>query len=61
MNAPRLAEPTVSVIITVCNEWEYTRQCRQRLAENTADVDQEVIVVDNGSSDGAAEGMAAWH
>ena len=60
MNAPRPAAPTVSVIIPVFNKWEYTRQCLQRLAENTTDVDHEVIVVDNGSSDGTAEGMAAW-
>ena len=60
MNAPRPAQPTVSVIIPVFNKWEYTLQCLQRLGENTTDVDHEVIVVDNGSSDGTAAGMAAW-
>lgn len=44
-----------SIIIPVCNKIELTRQCLQALAETTSGPSYEVIVVDNGSTDGTAE------
>ncbi|HXW05583.1 MAG TPA: glycosyltransferase [Vicinamibacterales bacterium] len=46
---------TVSIIIPVFNKLEFTRQCLDRIRRNTAAPDYEVIVVDNGSSDGTRE------
>lgn len=40
-----------SVIIPVCNNWEYTRDCLRSLREHTPGSDFEVIVVDNASTD----------
>lgn len=42
---------SVSIIIPVYNNWFYTQQCLQSLAEHTPNYDVEVIVVDNASSD----------
>lgn len=44
----------LSVIVLAWNNLDLTRQCVQSLRANT-DVDYELIVVDNGSSDGTAE------
>lgn len=46
---------TVSIIIPVFNKVELTRQCLVALAEVTEGVDYEVIVVDDGSTDGTQE------
>jgi GT2 family glycosyltransferase/tetratricopeptide (TPR) repeat protein len=43
---------TCSIIIPVWNKQELTQQCLSSLAEVTDAVDYEVIVVDNGSTDG---------
>jgi GT2 family glycosyltransferase/glycosyltransferase involved in cell wall biosynthesis len=49
----------VSIIIPVLNKLEFTRQCLDRIWRNTADaISYEVIVVDNGSSDGTADWFA---
>lgn len=49
------ARPTVSIVIPVFNNWELTRKCLLAVAENTRDVDYEVIVIDNASSDETAQ------
>ena len=51
------AEPayTCSIVIPVWNKVELTRQCLIALASSTTNVSFEVIVVDNGSTDGTEE------
>lgn len=51
----RSAVPEVSVIIPVFNNLDYTRQCLTSLFTVKEPVDYEIIVVDNGSTDGTAE------
>ncbi len=41
-----------SIIIPVFNRLAFTRQCLDRIARHTTDVAHEVIIVDNGSTDG---------
>jgi GT2 family glycosyltransferase/glycosyltransferase involved in cell wall biosynthesis/predicted O-methyltransferase YrrM/SAM-dependent methyltransferase len=41
----------VSIIMPVFNNVEYTRQCLDKLRQNTADEQYELILVDNGSTD----------
>jgi GT2 family glycosyltransferase/glycosyltransferase involved in cell wall biosynthesis len=49
-------QPDVSIVIPVFNKLAFTRQCLDRIWRNTSDaVSHEVIVVDNGSSDGTRE------
>jgi len=42
----------VSIIIPVFNKIEFTRLCLDRIGRHTGDVDYEVVIVDNASSDG---------
>ena len=52
------SEPSrdVSIIIPVLNKLQFTRQCLDRIWRNTNDsIDYEVIIVDNGSSDGTED------
>lgn len=44
-------EPLVSIIIPVYNKWEYTYFCLLALKENTKDINYEVIVIDDCSTD----------
>ncbi len=44
-----------SIIIPVFNQVEYTKKCLEALVENTPDDLYEVIIVDNGSTDGTKE------
>ena len=46
-----MSAPVFSVVIPVFNNWELTRDCLQSLREHTSDVDFEVVVADNASSD----------
>jgi GT2 family glycosyltransferase len=46
--------PLVSIVIPVFNKLELTRQCLRAIALTAADVPHEVIVVDDGSTDGTA-------
>jgi GT2 family glycosyltransferase len=41
-----------SIIVPVFNKVAFTRQCLDRITQHTSDVPHEVIVVDNGSTDG---------
>ncbi|HXH07157.1 MAG TPA: glycosyltransferase [Vicinamibacterales bacterium] len=51
--------PEVSIVIPVFDKLEFTRQCLDRIWRNTShDVAYEVIVVDNGSTDGTTEWFA---
>lgn len=43
--------PTVSIVIPLYNQVEYTTKCLESLAEHTEDGVFEVILVDNGSTD----------
>ncbi len=45
--------PEVTIIIPVLNKLEYTRKCLAAIRENTPDIAWEIIVVDNGSTDGS--------
>lgn len=49
---------TTSIIIPVCNQLPYTQECLRLLAATCPAA--EVIVVDNGSTDGTAEWLEAW-
>jgi hypothetical protein len=46
---------TVSIIIPVFNNLQYTRQCLQSIVKNTARKSYQLIIVDNGSTDGTKE------
>lgn len=54
----KISFPVVSIIIPVLNRLDLTRQCLLRIRENTPPGLTEVIVVDNGSTDGTAEFFA---
>lgn len=56
----RPAYGPTSIIIPVCNQLPYTRQCLQSLAETTDLSQVEVIIVDNGSADGTKEWLEGW-
>ncbi|MEE2827852.1 MAG: glycosyltransferase family 2 protein, partial [Myxococcota bacterium] len=51
--------PLVSVVIPTFNKWEYTEKCLLAIWENTSYPNFEVIVVDNGSSDGTPDRLKA--
>ena len=55
MSLDRSRIPRVSIVIPVFNKLEFTRQCLDRVWRNSGDsLEYEVIVVDNGSTDGTA-------
>ncbi|MBO7066209.1 MAG: glycosyltransferase [Alphaproteobacteria bacterium] len=43
--------PTVSIIIPCYNQYEYTRNCLWSILQNTKDVDYEIIIADDCSTD----------
>jgi GT2 family glycosyltransferase/glycosyltransferase involved in cell wall biosynthesis len=47
-------KPHASIIIPVFNNLKYTRDCLAAIYENTPEIPYEIIVVDNGSTDGTA-------
>lgn len=49
------APAEVSVIVVAYNHLEKTRLCVESILENTAGVDYELILIDNGSQDGTLE------
>ena len=50
--------PDLSICIVTLNAGSYLRDCLNSLRENTRQTSYEVIVVDNGSTDGTAELLA---
>ena len=48
-----------ALIVLAWNRWDLTRRCLESLFASELDA-AEVIVVDNASSDGTAEGLAQW-
>lgn len=51
-------KPDVSVIIVNYNTYDLTRNCIKSIYQNTSDVDFEVILVDNNSSDNSVERLS---
>jgi GT2 family glycosyltransferase/Flp pilus assembly protein TadD/FMN phosphatase YigB (HAD superfamily)/glycosyltransferase involved in cell wall biosynthesis len=49
----------VSIVIPVFNKIDFTRQCLQSVRKNTPAAPYEILVVDNGSSDGTTEYLKA--
>lgn len=49
------AKYKASVVLLAYNNLNYTRDCVESILENTKDVDYELILVDNGSTDGTKE------
>jgi GT2 family glycosyltransferase len=53
--------PTLSIIIPAFNQWNYTHACLEALAKTIpSHIPHEIIVVDNASTDGTAEGLRGW-
>ncbi|HVH28018.1 MAG TPA: glycosyltransferase [Vicinamibacterales bacterium] len=51
--------PEVSIVIPVLNKLEFTRQCLDRIWRHSGEaIPYEVVVVDNGSTDGTADWFA---
>ena len=44
-----------SIIIPVFNQVNYTKQCLEAVVKNTGEVNYEVIIIDNGSTDGTVD------
>ncbi|HXX57176.1 MAG TPA: glycosyltransferase [Thermodesulfovibrionales bacterium] len=55
---PSFSRYRVSIVIPVWNHWEHTYRCLRSVMANTDEVAYEVIVIDNGSSDGTQEMLA---
>ncbi|MBM7622080.1 GT2 family glycosyltransferase [Bacillus tianshenii] len=47
----RNKEITVSIIIPVCNKWEYTFSCVKSIIQHTLNINYEIIVADDMSTD----------
>lgn len=45
----------VSIIIPTFNQLEFTKLCLNSIVKNTWDIEHEVVVVDNASTDGTRE------
>jgi GT2 family glycosyltransferase len=52
--------PVVSAIVVTFNQWALTERCLQSLIESTSEEPLEIIVVDNGSTDGTPEKLRTW-
>ncbi|KAF0652689.1 glycosyltransferase [Cyanobium sp. Copco_Reservoir_LC18] len=59
LHLPIAADPVVSIVIPVHNQYAVTRRCLAAIAYAPTRVPFEVLVVDDGSSDGTAEALAA--
>lgn len=53
-----MSRPRVSIVIPVFDKVEYTTACLLALSEHTPPEDFEVVLVDNGSTDGTAQLLA---
>ncbi len=56
---PIAADPLVSIVIPVHNHYGVTRRCLAAIAYAPSRVPFEIVVVDDGSSDGTADALAA--
>ncbi len=56
----RPPQASVSIIIPVWNQLPYTQECLAALMRTTDPARTEIIVVDNGSTDGTGEWLAEW-
>lgn len=56
---PRLAAGSASVVVVTYDGLPFTRLCLETVLAHTGDVDLELIVVDNGSSDGTPRYLTA--
>src|SRR5207249_8450710 len=54
---PPAGDELASLIILCCNELDYTRQCLESVLQHTRPP-YELVLVDNGSTDGTAEYLA---
>ncbi|MGF1649781.1 MAG: glycosyltransferase family 2 protein [Hyphomicrobiaceae bacterium] len=59
MTVPQFMSPVVSVLIVSYNTKELTLDCLRSVVRETQRLSYEVIVVDNASSDGSADAIAA--
>lgn len=59
LNKNMVYGPRVSIIIPVFNKMDLTKQCLTALIENTPDSLYEVIIIDNASTDGTGDFLAA--
>jgi GT2 family glycosyltransferase len=59
LQLPIAAEPQVSIVMPVHGQYAVTRRCLAALAYAPTQVPFEVIVVDDGSTDGTSEALAA--
>ncbi|MCP9785177.1 glycosyltransferase [Cyanobium sp. N5-Cardenillas] len=59
LHLPIAADPLVSIVIPVHNQYGVTRRCLAAIAYAPTRVPFEVLVVDDGSTDGTAEALAA--
>jgi Predicted glycosyltransferases len=48
---PRCSSPEVSIVLTVYNEWQYTYECLKSIVHAKTNIQYEVIVGDNVSTD----------
>lgn len=55
LNVPSSETPTVSIIIPVHNQWEFTHSCLASIIEHSSDVEYEVIIADDVSTDRTVE------
>lgn len=55
-----LPRPKVSAIVLTYNNLALTKNCLEGLEAGSDDVDLEIIIVDNASSDGSPEFLTAW-
>lgn len=58
-NSAKQPFPKVSIIILNWNGWKDTIECSENVFRNTYP-NYQVIVVDNGSTDGSMEKIKAW-
>lgn len=56
---PAAADPKVTIVVPVYNQWAYTRSCLASLAVTTDGIPVEVIVIDDGSTDETSEAIRA--
>ena len=58
LRLPVATDPLVSIVIPVHNQYAITRRCLAAIAYAPTRIPFEIVVVDDGSSDGTAEALA---